>query len=202
MILDKKIMGVCSIASTDETRPILTGVLLKDNKAIATDGYSLIETELPHIDNVETKLPPTGNQYINGETMLISAVQLSKVLTNIPNKPKLPILGYAWTAKSSNEKTVKIVSSDLETTNAPEIMTIEGNYPDYNKVKPVTEVKAKITVNAKYLIKLLQAVIKTDPDQINNIVTIEVRSEKEPIVIKNGNGENSKTYAMQMPCRV
>ncbi len=164
MLLDKKLTAVCTIASKEEGRPVLQAVKLANGKATATDGFRLLEIDLPKWDKYEEELPTTGHEPLtNDEPYQILATELKKALDLIPTKTTLPILQHAWTAKGTRENTVKIISTNLETTNSPEFTLVEGNYPEVDKIKPQEAPVFEISVNAKLLAELLQAMVKAEP---------------------------------------
>ena len=202
MLLDKKITALCSIASKEEGRPILQSIKLANSKAITTDGFRLLEIELPKWEGYQEELPSTGHDpLVNDEPYLILASELKKALDMIPKKSTLPILGYAWTAKSSMENTVKIVSTDLSTLNAPEIRLVEGSFPETEKVKPTGKSVFEISVNAVLLAELLTAMVKAGAgENSNNPVKLKFYLDK-PIMLEAATQDKRKITGLLMPVR-
>lgn len=113
--LKKALQQVIIAASTDETRPILTGVYLytdgKELFAAATDSYRLAEKKIKTL-NKEVKL-------------LIPASSIQDLLRVLPD----------------TDEQVKVVHDEqqvLFSTGDTELVTrlVEGNYPDYKKLIP------------------------------------------------------------------
>lgn len=113
--LKKAFQQVIIAASTDETRPILTGIYLytqnKELFAAATDSYRLAEKKIMSLDK-EVKL-------------LIPASSIQDLLRVLPD----------------TDEQVKVVHDEqqvLFSTGDTELVTrlIEGNYPDYKKLIP------------------------------------------------------------------
>lgn len=113
--LKKAFQQVIVAASTDETRPILTGIYLytqnKELFAAATDSYRLAEKKIMNL-NKEVKL-------------LIPASSIQDLLRVLPD----------------TDEQVKVVHDEqqvLFSTGDTELVTrlIEGNYPDYKKLIP------------------------------------------------------------------
>jgi DNA polymerase-3 subunit beta len=114
-LLKQSLQQVLGAASTDESRPVLTGVLLhtvEDNLYMAaTDSYRLAEKRL-----MKTK------EDIN---LLIPATALHDVLRIINDYEGEVIV-------ASDEQQVQFRAGDVELV----ARLIEGNYPDYRKLIP------------------------------------------------------------------
>lgn len=194
--LDKKVSAVCKIASKDTMRPILNGVLLKEGKAIATDGYRLMQVKLSNGINSDD-LPNTGHEPYTPDAVVIPAKELERAVKLAPKKASLPVLTNAWTAKSK-EGYIRIVSTNLETTNAPEIKLVEGDFPDVSKVQPKTPVKALVRVNPLLLAELLEAMQQATEGGYGSYIEVELRTENEPIVLRTSDGN---AEGLLMPIR-
>lgn len=197
MILNKQILGACLVASKDENKPALSSVLIKDNHAIATDGYRLIDIELPKLNPKE--LPNMGI-YEDMAEALLDSQGLKKALTKIPKKTELPILENTWTVKGTMENTVNFVSTDLDTIENTTVKTRDvKEYPHYEKIIPVQgdNLKAKVTVSVELMINQLQAFLKAGAD----LVTLEIREPLNPIGMYAKNSPETKISGLLMPVR-
>jgi DNA polymerase-3 subunit beta len=114
-VLKKSLQQVVMAASTDEARPVLTGVLLhsQDSKLFmaATDSYRLAEKDLGNsADNIELLIP-------------VSAMQdLLRILGDFEGDVEV----------TSDEQQVLFRVGDVELV----ARLIEGKYPDYRKLIP------------------------------------------------------------------
>jgi|ERR1700719_4025520 len=200
MILDKKIAAICPIASKEATRPVLGSIYINNGKAIATDGFALIEVGLPK-EQTEEDIPDIPGVQLSTETkLLIPAKPLESALKLIPKKASLPILTKAWTAKGSQDNSIKIISTDLTTTNAPEIMQTIGEFPHTEKVKPQTQPQATVSFDPEKMITLLTAMVKAGTNRKG--VTIEIREKLQPIVLTSQDDEEKDIYAILMPLNI
>src|SRR3990167_10389970 len=214
MLLDKKLLGLVKIASNDQGRPVLNGILLSASRAIATDSFRLLEIDLHSEPDID--LPDVGMPKIEdvGEKHLLPAVEFGKALSAIPVKPLISVLGYAWTS-TGHEGTVKIVSTNLTSITAPDIKEVAGDYPDTHKEFPTSEVKATTILDIKLLSGLLDAISKAGIEKIK----IEIRGLSEPVVllgeipdgnkrVENPNGTHTfekiirKVRGLIMPLRI
>lgn len=198
MIIPKKLLSTLEIASKDLSRPGLGSVRFEDHKAIATDGFKMVIYNLPEQNGLE--LPEVGRgHFAISEPISLNAMELKKCLSLIPYKTSLPVLQNAWTEVGESKEAIKITSSDLATVNQSELKLQTDNYPDYKKVLPKSKPVGVVAVNGKYLIEVVTALIKARSWNTDNIVTIEIRGEREPLLFKAQGDEKNDILGVLMP---
>ena len=114
-LLKKALQQVVFAASSDETRPILTGVFIKtiEGKLVmaATDSYRLAEKQLgPQKQEIEILIPASAAQ------------DLLRIIGDSEEDVKV----------TNNEQQVLFVVGDIELVTR----LVEGAYPDYQKLIP------------------------------------------------------------------
>ena len=113
--LKKSLQQVVMAASTDEARPVLTGILLHTNEGklymAATDSYRLAEKQLgPNTENISLLVP-------------VSAMQdLLRIVSDFEGDVTI----------SNDEQQILFQVGDVELV----ARLIEGKYPDYRKLIP------------------------------------------------------------------
>lgn len=191
MLVSRNHLAVASVASKDDSRPLLQQVKITkaDGKvtAVATDSYVLAEvieetpgpTDFPLIGEDEPK--PVNEAYIEASV----AIRASKT---IPKKNILPILNYGLVEKGA------LTTTNLDTATKHTLRDIEGNYPDYKKLIPEPAEK-RITVNPKKLIEGLKLFGEFDS------MTIEFGEKAlDPIILRSNSGGVKKTVVV-MPLK-
>ena len=114
-LLKKSLQQVVFAASSDETRPVLTGVLIKtlDDKLVmaATDSYRLAEKQLgSQKQSIDLLIPASALQ------------DLLRIIGDVDEDIKV----------TNNDQQVLFQVGDIELVTR----LVEGNYPDYQKLIP------------------------------------------------------------------
>jgi len=163
--------------------------------AEATNGHWLVRVPLESMPADEL---PKGYREVK-DPISLDNEQTEKLLKGISRKPKNPLDGFQRCVAYSNEGDTQKISFSADTngdTTSFELGT-PGNWPDTGKAMPETKVKARVTVNAEYLVKLIQACQARDRDKIN-MVRIEFYGDEKPVRLIFPDGE-SETVALLMP---
>ena len=180
------LLKVAKIASKDTVRPILSGVLITPTHFVATDSYKILQVERTGLDASEfPKYANRDEQKIelreDDEIVLPAADLLKKQKFN--RNSTLPILDEAIISEITRDKkekieTVEITTTDLQvaTKNVFRNLANENEFPDYKQIIPTGEPKARIIINPKMLIELLQ--------QFDETVEIEIHDGIKPIVLR------------------
>ena len=133
-VLKNAISQVAGSASTDETRPILTGVAIEINKSdlvmAATDSYRLAERK------IKLERPSAQEQKI-----IVPAKSLQELQRLI--KEDQPVEVFV------DEGQIKFVSGERELVSR----LIDGNYPDYRQLIPEDNT-TKFTIGTKELMRI------------------------------------------------
>lgn len=168
-MLTKQDINIFKIASKDDTRPTITGVLITKQqrgqewaiKLAATDSYALTE-KIVHVTDEPTF-----------ERLLIPAKKLQEVAKLMAAKDQLEITPTHFKISNFIGEPKTELSLDR---------TIDAEYPEYEKILPEDKPVATATVNPKLLIKALEQADGTSVD-------IELRADKYAPVIVNGGRE-------------
>lgn len=191
-MLTKQDIQIFKIASKDESRPVLTTVLVTKIKLTdpnggafnssagwaikltATDAYELTEKIVPVSEEPEF------------ERLLIPATKLQEVAKVMAAKDQVEITPTHF--KISNfvgEPKTEISLGE----------TIEGNYPEYEKIIPSDKPVATATVNPKLLIKALE---QAD----GQTVELELRGDPHaPMILLSNRELGGNIKSVVMPLR-
>lgn len=128
-LLAKKLEMVVFAAGTDESRPVLSAVLMgfggSELILVATDGYRLSKVELK-VNESKTEMK-----------LLIPARVISELLRLCKESEVKDV--NMWVSQGSNQVIFKLGESELIS------RLVEGSYPDYKKIIPSN---GKILINA------------------------------------------------------
>lgn len=159
--------------STDETRPILTGVLFvvekKLLKLVATDGFRLSEVKLKEkIDSEDLKI-------IIPKTVLYELTKIGEDSENIE--------------VSFDKESNQIIFTIGDTTLSSRV--IEGEFPDYEKIIPVASI-ATINVDKNELEKSIKLASVFARDS-GKIIKLVIRNEELVITAESSASGNQET---------
>ncbi len=150
-------------ASTDETRPVLTGVLLifkgKQLYLVATDGFRLSQKKI----SIKTLKSSAKEQ-----RMILPKNALSE-LSRLSNDEESINLAY----KKGDSQVVFEVGSTILTSR-----TIEGEYPDFNKIIP-KESKLKVSLDREELLRAVKLASVFARDSANVVKMVVKKGEIE-----------------------
>lgn len=187
-------------ASKSELKPEIATVLFSKNKTVATDAFRLLEVTTDSSVNVKDfpRLPDGKTAMMGFKPFMVPAravAELAKMRTG--KNSNLPILSYV-AVSSVKKDSVEFIATDLEIGDTKVIRTIEGKFPDYEKLfneagNPVAEIK----INGKLMAELLETMAK-----FNRIgeVTIKFYGKNKALLFEAGNN-NQKARAALMPLR-
>ncbi|MBU0613646.1 DNA polymerase III subunit beta [Patescibacteria group bacterium] len=161
-------------AAYDETRPEISGVLIKieGNKArfVATDSYRLAE-----------------------KTIEINAKESEDVESILPSRTLQELVRVMGATESEDVEMYIAENQVLFCLNDIEIISraIEGNYPDYQQIIP-KEKKTGVLANKEDLLKVIKTTSLFSKSGINDVNIKVVKEKKELIVsaINSQLGEN------------
>jgi len=164
--LERAINETVFSASSNTTRPILSGIFVKaEGKKLtlaATDSYRLAESIIELESALEDK--EKVSCIIPSRTMM----ELSKILSNF-NKEIVTI------TISSNQVLFEIEEIQLIS------RLLEGAYPDYTKIIP-KESKTNVKINAANLSQALKR-INLFAKELNNSIHLEINKENNKLII-------------------
>jgi DNA polymerase III subunit beta len=159
-------------ASTDETRPVLTGINFvtndEDLQLVTTDGFRLSLLTLKRGLPFSSMIIPAG--------FLLNAQRLI-------NKEEEIEFGYL-----NNEKLLAFFIGE----NDIYVRMIEGEYPPFEKVIPV-EKKTVVIIDADEFLRSVR-LVSVFTKEFSNIVIMEVEKDSIKLVPKVGQGEEDVVY--------
>lgn len=161
--------------SVDETRPILTGVLLIFNKSgislVATDGFRLSIKDFPFkmpSGSVKRVVIPKG---VLNELSRLNEEEIGEILFDLQDKDKQAVFGLGDV----------ILTSRL----------LEGEYPDYEKIIPKSS-NIKILTDKEELSRAIK-LASIFARESANIVKIKVLSDKLKIFAESSAAGSQET---------
>ena len=150
------------IASKKEVKPEIAGVLFTKDATIATDSFRLIKISTPKNGNIED-FPSNITPLKDFQPFIIPAKALKDFkIAKTENTRTIPILENAVITEIT-PTTATLTSTDLDTVNKKEFYTIDGEYPDWERIIPTAEPVASFTIKGDYLAELLAILAKLDP---------------------------------------
>lgn len=161
--------------STDEARPIFTGIELDTAKA----QIAASNTHMLAISNFKS-----NHKSENSKTIIIPAKTLDKLIrTTIQDK----------TVKINFNDTNLYITFDNTTLVS---RLINGTYPDVNRVIPKNS-KVKCKIHKKAFEKMLNR-IKVFTDNDNNIIKIEINNKEKTLVLSASSQKGSSKEAIKI----
>ena len=194
--LSKDLLLAAKFASKNPSRPVLTSVMVTNEKIVATDSFKLIEITHKTEDSADFPTVPGVKlvQELEAPVLLPAKDLLAKL--KFPIKAPLPILENGALCNDS-EKTIGIVTSDLDTSTTLQFKKVEGDFPDYSRIMPQEPPVQTILMDAEILIEALQAF----KDGNTNLVELQFFSDVRPLMLLGKTEENENKKALVMPCK-
>lgn len=198
--ITKDLLVAAKFAAKDGIRPVLASVMIDNEKMVATDSYKLIE--IKHGANEAKDFPIVeGNTQVESleKPVLIMAKDVLKKM-KFTSVRGLPVLDDAVLANES-EKTISLLTTDMETANALQFRKVDGQFPDYERVMPAKDKEPLVTVklNALLLAEVLAA-FESD-SYAKNGIELKIYGVLDPIVIEGTEKDNLNKRAMLMPLK-
>lgn len=198
LTITNDILKVADAASKNPSRPVLTCVMLDNERIVATDSYVLLEAkrkgedagEFPEVFGI-TPLKELDTP------VLIPAKELKKKL-KFPKKQSLPIMEHAAITGQS-KRHLEFTTTNLDSATRVNINTVEGNFPAYENVMPdANQHQGSAIVDAKKLIQILKAFTNKDSSQVR----IKFYSELAPLMVEGVDEYNDNMRGLIMPLKV
>jgi len=207
-IYNKNNLAIAGACSADSVRPEISGVLFKKDRTVATDSYMMIEVVNPaEMLASESEYPaiPNEKHFVNfpKSGLIIPAVSVNKVKKNLAEVKNqiLPILQNCVFLSPRTAGISLIASTDLEKTDIVSVKSIDGQYPNYNRI--LQNIKgANISVSLDIAkLKQIIDILSTMNLLLDGRIKITVNEKNEPFVIKAETKENQQITAVIMPLR-
>ena len=163
-----KAAGIASKLNLGIVKPELATVLFTGSKTVATDGYSLIEIDIPFVDN------PTP---LN-DPILLNAADVAKIKTGNNDDIFVAVDG-----------TVTVGTATYKIPTLP-----ADQFPKYEEVLPTGEPVTTVTVNAQYLASLVAILAKLPNDTTH--VKIAFYGDRKPLILTVKGHQNARAVLM------
>jgi DNA polymerase-3 subunit beta len=213
MLLPRNLSVIESHADADSSRYALGGIRLERDAqgkphAIATDGRRLIHVtwdetpdelvaigDLRHVPGFETILPLGAISAADKAAKLKAAVS-----------SRFPVLNQVLLEEPSANGTVRIASTNMESTSTAELASVEGRFPKWRDVFPMAKTCEQMTISLdpRYLAEMCKAVgaLGTHDAKpgINITINTGTGGHKKPILVSAVNHETGiAVEAILMP---
>jgi hypothetical protein len=204
-MLNRQNFEIADLASEDEDRISLCGILVSPTGTAVTDGRMAMA-----VSSVEDNAPSLfanfeGVEVAESFTPFIldkeSALRISKAIPK--GDSEVPEAKYAVIdAESENGDTAVISVNDIFRQDIMRVKKISGNFPDIDRVMPDPE-KASFTIafNPDLLADVLKTVARFCKNAASTSITMRVFSEREGIRI-DAASLTQTLRAVVMPLRI
>lgn len=212
MMYNKNNLAIHRIASSDESRPILTGVRFESNATVATDGYKLM---------IVQTAPDSADQVVDGldgirvkeghDNVIIDRQTVAKIERELPKKPLFEWLKGTFFTATSDDKVAELMTTDGVNHTKHIAKPIEGDYPDYNAIMPKGKPAIKVGFNAKMMKAIIDTFLAMSLPDSANTITLSLYANDEgiddqyslkPISMTAKTNEGQNVQAVLMPVRV
>lgn len=193
MLYNSLNLEVVKIASKSEMKPELAGVLFKNDRTVATDGFRLLEITTPTGVKPEDFPVVDGAAAMRGcQPFIASAKSLKEI--KIPKvKNGLPILQNV-AIKYLDDKRVEFLTTDLETAKITTARRVEGKFPDYEQIFPQGAPAAEVVINGELLAELLGIMAKLGG--ITKSVKMKFYGKTKPVMLEAGETQKARGMIM------
>lgn len=206
VFLNRHNLALVELASKDACRFALCGVYVEAGRTIATDGHCLGIVDTPKVEAIE--FPDAGDVETPTAALkpaIIPTDGCKAIAKALPRRSHLPVLLNARVDvnRTNANGSVRVVSTDLETTTPVDVKKIEGEFPDVSQVLPSGEPVLTIGFNALLLARVLK-VAGTMARGAANGVKLEFFDKKGtgPVKITCETEEGQAATFLVMPVRL
>lgn len=172
MLYNKANLSVAKFAGKSEAKPELTGVLFASKLTVATDGFRLVEIDVPR--DVTKEEYPLKDKVMRGFKPFIANVIGVKTIPCSPNNGFVGI-------KHIHEEMIDFVADDIK--DSVLVNKISGTFPEYESLFPKGKPVAEVTVNAKWLAEMLTVLGALHN---NNEMKMKLYQKNKPLVLEAG----------------
>jgi len=193
---------IIDFATKKQNNPEITGIYFNSKKeTIATDSITLIRLESPDLDSKDFPILPDKSKALKAfKPFILSPEGAKKILKVIPEKnASLPILENTILVEQK-ENMVDFATTDLESFNRVKTRTIIGDFPDYKKMLTKNGKHIKVSVNVKYLKKIVNFLDSFNDNTIDKLdFEIPFDTNNQPIrFYGDRNGQKCEVLLMSI----
>jgi len=179
MLIDKLALKVTKAVATEEHRPGLTGVHVKNGYVEATNGHILVRIPLPNMPSEEAPEAWKGVQD-KMEGVILNSKDLQAVGKRLDGKTRLPILACAGIGRNGERQAMAHFGLEGD---SQSVQVIEATYPDTDQIWPKENKKYSHTVSiASQYLRMLA----------------DLADDKQEAVILHFDKDNTKPIAFEI----
>lgn len=191
MIYNQNNLNCLKVTSKNYTRPELACVFFKEDKTVATDGYTLVEMSTPLGFTTKDYAIVNGKRAMRGCKPFLADRESLKSIKLHKNAP-MPVLS-TFSISHRDEKKIEFMLPG--TPAIQEGKTVDGKFPDYERVFPQGNPVVEITLNVDYLKNVIEVM-----GALNSQVTFKVFGSELPVVLECST-QNQYARGMVMPIK-
>jgi len=187
-LLNRKNLEIIKLASNDETRQALNGILVDGSTTVASNGHIAIEVKAQPLPSEDW--PANSINWAPEEPFIMDKKTVEKALKNIPKKQAMPILQNVAVGliqvQDGDAKAYICQTTDLERTESLEAQTVLGTFPKYQQIIPPFMSEAlyqRVGISAGYLKEVCSILEKY---QDSKIITLYVRKDQAAVEESEG----------------
>lgn len=156
-MLNKSNLQIADLASKEESRFSINGILVTPEETVATNGHILARVTMPKVDGDFPDFPgcTRAEQF---EPFVLDRKTAKEIARAIPIRPTLPILEHVLIGSEGSNGTASLAVTDLELTRVFLTKKTTLPFPDYKKVFPKDSPEYVVAFNCDYLIAALKQV--------------------------------------------
>ncbi len=188
MLYNKLNLAAAKIAATSN-RPSLEGVLFTKDKTVASDSFKLVVVTVDTSVNVDDFPRIDEKEALKEFSPFLVPAKSLKEIKFVKNK-KLPILNYV-AVTYADDKEVEFSTTNLETSETKMLKKIDETFPEYEQLFPTDEPKARVTLNANYLLDVLTILAEVNKQ---GTVEIEFYEDGKPLLLKQATKINQRGH--------
>jgi len=201
-MLNRNNLNIAKLASKADSKYTLAGILVTPTHTVVTDGHTLMAISNPAF--LPEEFPKVGDLQATAdfEPFILPAETALNIAKVMPKKEKIPILNSVAIGEvkrgESGEQLSALFTTDLETSNRYDVHCINSQFPRWQVVIPEPEkASLTLTVNAKYLIGLLQQFVTAG----SPAVTVRLYTAETQIRLDGVSTQGQHITGVLMPMR-
>lgn len=200
-MLNKNNLNIAKLASKEDSKYTLAGILVTPQNTVVTDGVVLFVVANSALDVAE--FPKVGDAQAIGDykSFILSSETALNILKVLPKNEPIPLLNHAAVVAVQESETgtiATIITTNLETSNRFDAHCTSGTFPMWEAVLPDPDkAKLTLTVDAKRLISLLQQFVFAE----SPAVTMKIYDAEHAIRLDGVSDEGQHLTGVLMPMR-
>jgi hypothetical protein len=200
-MLNKHNLEIARLASKEESRYVIGGILVTPAETVVTDGHCLVTVSTP-------KWPAESFPVIDGvvpteefEPFILPAKAALEIAKAIPSSTSLLILQHVIVGEEGKDsKSAVLATTDLDLPRVFRPRKLEGRFPDHKLVIPGRErVSVAICLNLELLEKVVKELKALAKNKLGAPALISVIDDRSPCMIEVQGEDGQTAQAVIMP---